>query len=129
MCENFKQQLPPLKIITTGSIKTLLGLTLSWYSLTGYSARVSCISNALIQAPRLIEYAFGPLDGFRVEINNDSARTLKSVKNQADLTENLTVIEVWGSIYKANYRTRFIFSTKSETCVLVGQEVLEVDHF
>ncbi len=38
----------------------------------------------------------------------------------------LDVLEVQGSIYKANYRMRFIYAQIKGSCALLGQEVLEV---
>jgi hypothetical protein len=37
----------------------------------------------------------------------------------------LDVLEVWGSIYKANYRMRFIYAQFDGSCTLMGQEILE----
>ena len=37
----------------------------------------------------------------------------------------LDVLEVWGHIYKADYRMRFIYAQVSGTCLLMGQEILE----
>ncbi|HET7716421.1 MAG TPA: hypothetical protein VFK86_12425 [Bauldia sp.] len=35
------------------------------------------------------------------------------------------VLEVWGYIYKAEYRMRFIYAQIPDTCVLMGQEIIE----
>ena len=35
------------------------------------------------------------------------------------------VLEVWGHIYKADYRMRFIYAQIPDSCVLMGQEILE----
>ncbi len=35
------------------------------------------------------------------------------------------VLEVWGYIYKAEYRMRFIYAQIPGQCVLMGQEILE----
>jgi hypothetical protein len=35
------------------------------------------------------------------------------------------VLEVWGHIYKASYRMRFIYARIRGSCVLMGQEILE----
>ncbi len=37
----------------------------------------------------------------------------------------LDVLEVWGHIYKADYRMRFIYAQIPDSCVLMGQEILE----
>jgi hypothetical protein len=88
-----------------------------------------CFREAVEAAPKLINFHVGELDGFRIEIDSTSVKSLKPIKNIANLSENLAVVEVWGNIYKGNYRTRFIFSTGSDRCLLVGQEILEIAHF
>jgi hypothetical protein len=35
------------------------------------------------------------------------------------------VLEVWGHIYKADYRMHFIYAQVSGSCLLMGQEILE----
>lgn len=38
------------------------------------------------------------------------------------------VLEVWGAIYKAQYRMRFIYARIPGQCVLMGQEILEASN-
>jgi hypothetical protein len=90
---------------------------------------IELFKEAIEAAPKLIHFHFGELDGFRIEIDNSSVTALKPLQNAAGLSEYLTGVEVWGSIYKGNYRTRFIFSTRSSSCMRVGQEVLKIAHF
>ena len=35
------------------------------------------------------------------------------------------VLEVWGNVYKGEYRMRFLYAEISGDCVLMGQEILE----
>jgi hypothetical protein len=35
------------------------------------------------------------------------------------------VLEVWGHIYKADYRMRFIYAPIQESCTLMGEEILD----
>jgi hypothetical protein len=35
------------------------------------------------------------------------------------------VLEVWGHIYKADYRMRFIYAQIKDSCTLMGEEILE----
>jgi len=35
------------------------------------------------------------------------------------------VLEVWGYIYKAEYRMRFIYAQIPDECLLMGQEIIE----
>jgi len=39
------------------------------------------------------------------------------------------VLEVWGHIYKGQYRMRLIYARSPKDCVLVGQEILEYASF
>ena len=39
--------------------------------------------------------------------------------------QRFDVLEVWGHIYKGDYRMRLIYARIPEECVLMGQEVLE----
>jgi hypothetical protein len=36
------------------------------------------------------------------------------------------VLELTGSIYKANYRMRFLYAQIPDSCVLMGQEIIEI---
>lgn len=46
---------------------------------------------------------------------------VKSLKG----TDKFDVLEVWGYIYKAEYRMRFLYIQMPDTCALVGQEIIE----
>ena len=35
------------------------------------------------------------------------------------------VLEVWGHIYKGDYRMRFIYAQIKDSCTLMGEEILE----
>ena len=37
----------------------------------------------------------------------------------------LDVLQVWGHIYKADYRMRFLYAQIKGSCVLMGEEILE----
>jgi hypothetical protein len=40
-------------------------------------------------------------------------------------TGKFDVLEVWGHIYKADYRMRFIYAQIPGSCVLMGEEIIE----
>lgn len=105
------------------------GLVLSSLATSALAKPLNCFDKALEAAPKLVQFHFGELDGFQLEVDKGSLKNLKPLRNPADPSENLTVVEVWATIYKGNYRTRFLFSTKSASCLLVGQELLEVARF
>jgi len=52
-------------------------------------------------------------------------RALPSIRNPADTKQRFSVLGVDGYVYKATYRMRFIYAPISDTCVLMGQEILE----
>ena len=47
------------------------------------------------------------------------------MRNPANRLQRFDVLEVWGRIYKGQYRMRFIYARIPNECVLMGQEVLE----
>ncbi len=58
----------------------------------------------------------------------DNKVTLKApVKNTAG-KGMFDVLEVAGSVYKADYRMRFIYAQIKDTCALMGQEILELSN-
>lgn len=85
-----------------------------------------CASAASEQAQKLLVFHFGP-DG-RIEIEK-SVRALAPIRNPANRAQRLDVLEVWGHIYKGQYRMRFIYAHSPQECVLMGQEVLEYASF
>ena len=55
---------------------------------------------------------------------DDSVKELPPIKALKG-TGRFDVLEVWGRIYKADYRMRFIYAQIPGSCVLMGQEILE----
>jgi hypothetical protein len=74
------------------------------------------------QAQKLLTFHFGP-DG-RIEIDK-SVKVLAPIRNPANRAQRFDVLEVWGHIYKGDYRMRLIYARLPNECVLMGQEVLE----
>lgn len=37
----------------------------------------------------------------------------------------LDVLEVWGYVYRTEYRMRFVYAQGFDSCVLLGQEIFE----
>lgn len=85
-----------------------------------------CSSAAIEQAPKLLAFHFGP--DSRIEIDK-TVKALAPIRNPATRAQRLDVLEVWGHIYKGQYRMRFIYAQSAKDCVLVGQEVLEYASF
>jgi hypothetical protein len=104
-----------------------IAVVLSAFALAG-SAPASaqpphrCASAAGEQAQKLLVFHFGP-DG-RIEIDK-LVKVLAPVRNPANRAQRFDVLEVWGHIYKGQYRMRFIYAQLPTECVLMGQEILE----
>ncbi len=81
-----------------------------------------CAGAASEQAQKLLVFHFGP--DRRIEIDK-SVKMLAAIRNPANPAQRLDVLEVWGHIYKGQYRMRFIYAQLPKDCVLVGQEILE----
>ena len=85
-----------------------------------------CAADAIERATPLLTLHFS--DGQPTAIENlsidDTVKVLPPLralrgKGQFD------VLEVWGFIYKGQYRMRFIYARIPGSCVLMGQEILE----
>ena len=48
-----------------------------------------------------------------------------AVKLGKEVVQTFDVLEVWGHIYKADYRMRLIYAQIKGSCALMGQEILE----
>lgn len=77
---------------------------------------------AIDQAHQLLAFHFGADE--RIEID-PHIEQLPSIANPANPNEEFLVLEVWGSIYRAQYRTRLTYYPMQDNCILMGQEVLE----
>ena len=84
---------------------------------------LSCESEAISRAKPLLTLHFGEDD--RIQIA-DKAKELPSIRNPANSKQRFKVYEVWGFIYKGEYRMRFIYYASAVSgCTLMGQEILE----
>ena len=81
-----------------------------------------CAPAAREQAQKLLAFHVGGDD--RIEIDK-SVRTLLPMRNPANRLQRFDVLEVWGRIYKGQYRLRLIYARIPNECVLIGQEVIE----
>ncbi len=105
-------------------LKTLLLTTSLTFSVTSFAAP-QCSTEAVIQAKKLLSFHS---DGDeRVEILADEkVKELPSMRNPANKKQKFQVLEVYGYVYKGQYRMRFIYYHLGSECVLMGQEVLEI---
>ena len=81
-----------------------------------------CAPAAREQAQKLLAFHVGGDD--RIEIDK-AVKTLLSMRNPANRLQRFDVLEVWGRIYKGQYRLRLVYARIPKECVLMGQEVLE----
>lgn len=80
-----------------------------------------CSAAALTQAKKLLAFHFG--DDDRIDIEQ-TAKALSPLKNPAG-KDQYDVLEVWGKVYKGQYRMHFIYAQQKDQCLLMGQEILE----
>ena len=81
-----------------------------------------CAGPAVEQAAKLLAFHFGPDE--RIEVDR-SAKELTPLRNPANRKQQFDVLQVWGHIYKGQYRMRFIYARLPGECLLMGQEILE----
>jgi hypothetical protein len=81
-----------------------------------------CAGAAIEQAAKLLAFHYGPDD--RIEVDR-SAKELTPLRNPANRKQLFDVLQVWGHIYKGQYRMRFVYARVPGECLLMGQEVLE----
>ncbi|MFS2053107.1 hypothetical protein ACEN9J_03430 [Variovorax sp. Varisp41] len=81
-----------------------------------------CADEAVARAKKLLVFHFGEDDRIRV---GSEVKELPPLRNPANKAQQFRVLEVWGSIYKGNYRMRLIYHVVGKDCTLMGQEILE----
>ncbi len=105
---------------TSRSIAAILCMLMSMP--THASTTHRCANEAKTQAKKLLAFHFGSEE--RIELE-DSVKTLPAIRNPAKPKQSFDVLEVWGHIYKGQYRMRLIYARLPGECVLMGQEILE----
>lgn len=93
------------------------------FSQCAYAAPVHpCAAAATQQAKRLLTFHIGPDDRIAID---DAVKVLAPIRNPANRHQMFDVLEVWGNVYKGQYRMHFIYAQTPGSCVLMGQEILE----
>lgn len=82
-----------------------------------------CDEDAIAKATPLLKLHYEADDGTEVAID-DTVKTLAPIRALKGKGK-FDVLEVWGHIYKADYRMHFIYAQIPDSCVLMGQEILE----
>lgn len=104
-------------------IRTAIALLFYVTSSSCTAATPQCADDAIAQAEKLLAFHFGEEDD-RIEIDSE-VQELPPMANPADEDQQFQVLEVWGSIYKGQYRMRFYYYPLGDDCVLMGQKILE----
>lgn len=82
-----------------------------------------CAADARDKARKLLGFHFGSDEDFSID---DKVKLLAPIRNPASPKQKLEVLEVWGFLYKGQYRMHFIYSHSASTpCLLIGQEIME----
>jgi hypothetical protein len=83
-----------------------------------------CAKEARGKAEALLKYHFGEgWQKLRIGIDDDvtGVGSVKALKGRG----RFDVLQVWGHVYKGDYRIRLIYASINRECVLMGQEILE----
>jgi hypothetical protein len=81
-----------------------------------------CSADAVKRAEALLRFHVGLTENVSVE---NAVRVLAPVRNPANAGQSFDVLEVQGYVYRATYRMRLIYAQMPDSCVLMGQEILE----
>jgi hypothetical protein len=90
---------------------------------TAQAASHACASDAIAKAEQLLRLHGEATAGQPVAVEQEVKilPPLKALKGNG----RFDVLEVWGHIYKADYRMRLIYAQIKGSCALMGQEILE----
>lgn len=86
-------------------------------------AQHACAADARKIAAALLRLHFDDGDNLKISIGDEVKRLapVRALRGKGQFD----VLEVWGYIYKAEYRMRFLYAQVKDGCVLMGQEILE----
>jgi hypothetical protein len=108
-------------------MKTLLlanaFVTLSVFSQFAHAATHPCLNDAKVRAEKLLALQVDNDDRASIDAN---AKVLAPIKNPSSQTQKFDVIEIIGYVYKAQFRIHMLYGQIPGSCVLVGQEILEL---
>ena len=85
-----------------------------------------CASDAIGRATPLLRLHFEADQSQSMTIG-DTVKVLPPIRALKG-NGRFDVLEVWGYIYKAEYRMRFIYAQIPGSCLLMGQEILEASN-
>lgn len=84
-----------------------------------------CADDATKQAKKLLSFHMG--EGFEKYMAFEAPKPKASLKNPANPKQIFQVLEVEGFVDPSGrYRMRFIYYPSPQSCLLMGQEILEI---
>jgi hypothetical protein len=83
----------------------------------------ACAAAAIAKADQLLRF-HGEVQAGQPAAVDQNVKVLPPVKALKG-NGRFDVLEVWGHIYKADYRMRLIYAQIKGSCALMGQEILE----
>ncbi len=90
------------------------------------ATRHACSSDAINRAKQLLVFYRQPDElGFAGQWTVDDVATKIGTVAAIHGKRRYDVLQVWGYIYKARYRMRFIYALVTGKCVLMGEEIYE----
>src|SRR5438132_107329 len=99
------------------------------FAAAGVAEAHPCDEDARTHAEALLTLHFN--NGASDEVVNlavdDAVKQLAPIKALKG-NGRFDVLEVWGHVYKADYRMRFIYAQDGDECLLMGQEILEASN-
>ena len=103
-------------------MKTALALAVLLAAAATSAGAHECDADARERAVPLLQLQF---EDPEAEVGvGDAVRELAPVKALKG-SGRFDVLEVWGYIYKAEYRMRFLYAQIPGSCLLMGQEIIE----
>jgi hypothetical protein len=81
-----------------------------------------CAGAAVAQARKLLVFHVGNDDRITID---PAVKSLAPIRNPVNRNQRFDVLELWGNVYKGEYRMRLIYAQAGGECVLMGQEILE----
>jgi len=83
----------------------------------------ACAADAIAKADQLLRF-HGEVQAGQPAAVEEAVKVLPPIKALKG-NGRFDVLEVWGHIYKADYRMRLIYAQIKGSCTLMGQEILE----
>jgi hypothetical protein len=85
----------------------------------------SCSAQAMEQAKKLLVFHMG--EGFDDRLRVEAPMALKPLRNPANAKQMFTVLQLDAQVSpRGRYRIRLIYYAMPDSCVLMGQELLEI---